>query len=49
MGLDMAADYWRQAPDFDMILITESGDIHLTEGISDSFTLDSDTPWVGET
>lgn len=42
MGLDKATEYWRQYQDFDMIMITESGDIYLTEGISDRFTLDSD-------
>ena len=42
MGLDRACEYWRQNQDFDMILITDSNDIYLTDGISESFTLDSD-------
>ena len=41
MGLDKAAEYWKQHPDFEMILITEDGEIDLTEGIADAFTLDS--------
>lgn len=42
MGLDKATEYWRQNHDFDMILITDEGDIYLTAGINDSFTLDGD-------
>lgn len=41
MGLDKAADYWRGNKNFDMILITEDGEIYITEGIKDSFSLDS--------
>lgn len=41
MGLDQATEYWRQHRDFDMILITEDGELYLTEGITDAFTLDS--------
>lgn len=41
MGLDRAEEYWRQQGDFDMILITEDGEIYLTEGIVDAFVLDS--------
>ena len=42
MGCDKAAEYWREYQDFEMILITEDGEIHLTEGIKDKFTLESD-------
>lgn len=42
MGLDKAAAYWREHQDFEMILITEDGEIHLTEGIRERFTLESD-------
>ena len=42
MGLDKATEYWHKNQNFDMILITDSDDIYLTDGISDSFTLDSD-------
>lgn len=41
MGLDEAADYWLQHQDFEMIVITESGKIYLTDGIAEVFTLDS--------
>lgn len=41
MGLDKATEYWRQNGGFDMLLITENGEIYLTEGISDSFSIDS--------
>lgn len=38
MGLEKASDYWRaHADEFEMILITEDGRIHATEGISGSF------------
>lgn len=38
MGRSKAEEYWRQHGDFDMILVTDSGEIYLTEGIRDSFT-----------
>lgn len=41
MGFDQAAEYWRQHQNFDMILITEEGEIYLTKGIMDVFTVDS--------
>lgn len=41
MGLDKASDYWKAHKDFEMILITENGEIYLTEGIENSFTLDN--------
>lgn len=41
MGLDKAIDYWRQYGGFEMILIAESGEIYLTEGIENSFVLNS--------
>lgn len=41
MGTEQAIDYWRQHQNFDMILITEDGEIYLTDGIADYFTLDS--------
>lgn len=42
MGLENAQDYWRQRRNFEMILIMEDGDIYLTEGIRDSFSLNSE-------
>lgn len=41
MGYDKAAEYWREHKDFEMILVTEDGEIHLTEGIKDKFELES--------
>lgn len=41
MGLDKATDYWLQHQNFEMIVITENGEIYLTEGIAEAFTLDS--------
>lgn len=38
-GLEGAVDYWKNHRDFDMILMTESGEVYLTEGIQDSFML----------
>ena len=40
MGVERAVEYWRQNQDFDMILITESGDIYLTDGVSENFMVD---------
>lgn len=41
MGPEKAAEFWRQDPSFDMILVTEDGEIILTEGIAERFSLDS--------
>lgn len=40
-GPQEAEEYWRDHQDFDMLMITEEGEIRLTEGIQDSFTLSS--------
>ncbi|MBR1854851.1 MAG: FAD:protein FMN transferase [Lachnospiraceae bacterium] len=37
MGKEKAAAFWRQQRDFDMILVTEGGDLILTEGLRDCF------------
>lgn len=42
MGLENAQNYWRQHRNYEMILIMEDGDIYLTEGIRDSFSLNSE-------
>lgn len=39
MGLDTAVSYWKSHDGFDVIFVTENGDIYVTEGLSDSFTL----------
>lgn len=41
MGLEGASDYWRQHKNFEMILITVDGEIYLTDGAAEIFTLDS--------
>lgn len=41
MGPDRAVKYWRQHHNFDMILITGDGEIYLTDGVVDTFTLDN--------
>lgn len=41
MGLDKATDYWRENSDqFDAILMTDDGDIYVTEGIEEQFFSD---------
>lgn len=43
MGLEKASDYWREhAEKFQMILVTDDGSIHVTEGISESFNCTRD-------
>ncbi len=39
MGLDKASEYWRTHEGFEAIFVTEDGNIHITEGLCDSFTL----------
>ena len=38
-GLEGAEEYWKEHQDFEMIAVTEDGDIYVTEGIEDQFTL----------
>ena len=38
-GLEGAEDYWRSNQDFEMIIITEDGQIYLTEGAGERFEL----------
>lgn len=39
MGREEAEAYWREHGGFDMILITDEGELYITEGISDAFSL----------
>lgn len=41
MGREKAEEFWRENPYFDMILVTEDGNIYLTEGIQEQFSLES--------
>lgn len=41
MGLKNAETYWKTYRDFEMIAITNDGEIYLTQGIEDQFTLSS--------
>lgn len=39
-GKDKSIQYWRDHPDFDMILITDDRTLYITKSIADHFTLD---------
>ena len=39
MGREKAADFWRQYKDFDMVLVSDDGEVDVTEGIADKFEL----------
>lgn len=41
MGLEKAENLWKSKNDFDMILVTENGEIYITEGIEDNFSLNT--------
>lgn len=39
IGLDKAENLWKQNKDFEMVLVTENGEIYITEGIENDFKL----------
>ena len=39
VGLDKATELWKQRDDFEMILVSEEGEIYLTEGLEEKFSL----------
>lgn len=42
MGLDKSIEFWKEYHNFDMILVTEDGEIYITKGIEDSFSLNQE-------
>lgn len=40
MGLEEGTAYWRTRDDFEMLLMTQDGEIYLTDGIHNDFTLE---------
>lgn len=41
LGAERAAALWRESADFEAVLVTEAGDILITEGLEDCFTANS--------
>lgn len=41
-GLDEAIDFYKKSDDFDAIIITDSDEVYVTQGIADKFTLSSE-------
>lgn len=39
MGLDKATAYWQENGGFEMLIVTENGELYLTEGLEGSFSL----------
>ncbi len=39
MGKEAAADFWRRSDDFEMLIVTETGELIITETLADKFTL----------
>ena len=37
MGLDRAAQFWRESRDFEAVFLLDSGEIYVTQGLEDSF------------
>ena len=40
MGMEEGSAYWRTRDDFEMLLMTQNGEIYLTDGIQNDFTLE---------
>ena len=42
MGKEKATEFWKNYGDFDMVLVSDNGEVTVTEGIADKFSLTND-------
>ena len=46
MGPDKAVQFWKDHQDFEMILVTDNGEVLLSSGLEDSFVLTENSPYT---